>query len=152
MSDLKCAQALVSLAERKMRSIRGMEDLATFADETAGFHAQQAAEALLKAWIACMGEVYPLTHDLEALLDIVDKRSADASRFRDLAPLTPFADKYRYEFLPADAPPLDRQGIASQLDALLKRVRTAIAEAEAEACVVPTGSLARPDASGCGNY
>ena len=150
MSDLKCAQALVSLAERNMRSIRGMEDLATFADETAGFHAQQAAEALLKAWIACMGEVYPLTHDLESLLDVIEKRSPDASQFRDLAPLTPFADKYRYQFLPADAEPLDRQGIASRLEALLKRVRTAIAAAEA--CVVPTGSLARPDASGCGTY
>ena len=150
MSDLKCAHALVSLAERNMRSFRGMEDLALFEDETAGFFAQQASEKLLKAWIACMGEVYPLTHDLESLLDVVEKRSADASKFRDLEPLTPFADKYRYEFLSADAEPLDRQGIALRLEALLNRVRTAIAEAEA--CVVPTGSLARPDASGCGNY
>lgn len=130
MSDLKCAHSLVSLAERDIRNFRGMDDAALFGDETAGFFAQQASEKLLKAWIACLGEVFPLTHDLESLLDIVEKRSADASMFRDLEPLTPFAVHFRYTFLPGDAEPLDRQGIASRLDALLKRVRTAIAEAE----------------------
>ncbi len=130
MSDLKYARYLVSLAERDIRSFRNMSDFLLFEEETAGFHAQQAAEKLLKAWIACMGEVFPLTHDLKTLLDIVEKRMSDASQFRDLKALSPFAVQFRYEFLPEDAEPLDRHGIALRLNALLERVRAEIAAAD----------------------
>lgn len=77
-----------------------------------------------------MGEVYPLTHDLKALLDILGKRTIDASQFRDLEALTPFAVQFRYEFLPDGAKPLDRQGIALRLNALLERVRAELADAD----------------------
>ena len=130
MRDLKCARYLVSLAERDIRSLQVVEDALLFPDETAGQLAQQAAEKLLKAWIACMGEVFPLTHNLKQLLDIVEKRNSDASEFRDLEPLSPFAVEFRYKFLPEDAKPLDRHDLASRLNALLERVRTEIAAAE----------------------
>ena len=130
MSDLKCARYLVSLAERDLRTFQAMGDIARFDDESAGFWAQQAAERLLKAWIACLGELYPLTHDLKTQLDLIEKRNSDASRFRDLEPLSPFAEEFRYKFLPEDAEPLDRHGIALQLKALLERVRAEIAAAE----------------------
>lgn len=130
MSDLKCARSLVSLAERDIRNFQSIRDIALFGDETAGFLAQQASEKLLKAWVACMGEVYPLTHDLKALLDILGKRTIDASQFRDLEALTPFAVQFRYEFLPDGAKPLDRQGIALRLNALLERVRAELADAD----------------------
>ena len=51
-----------------------MDDSHVFADQVFGFHAQQAAEKLLKAWLALLGEVYPLTHDLEVLLDRLQER------------------------------------------------------------------------------
>lgn len=130
MSDLKCARSLVSLAERDIRNFQSIRDIALFGDETAGFLAQQASEKLLKAWVACMGEVYPLTHDLKALLDILGNRTIDASQFRDLEALTPFAVQFRYEFLPDGAKPLDRQGIALRLNALLERVRAELADAD----------------------
>lgn len=130
MSDLKCARSLVSLAERDIRNFQCVSDIALFGDETAGFLAQQASEKLLKAWVACMGEVYPLTHDLKTLLDILGKRTTDASQFRDLEALTPFAVQFRYEFLPDGAKPLDRQGVALRLNALLERVRAEIADAD----------------------
>ena len=130
MSDLKCARYLVSLAERDLRTLQAMEDIALFDDESAGFWAQQAAERLLKAWIACLGELYLLTHDLKTHLDHVENRNSDASQFRDLEPLSPFAEEFRYKFLPEDAEPLDRHGIALQLKALLERVRAEIAAAE----------------------
>ena len=130
MSDLKCARSLVSLAERDIRNFQSIRDIALFGDETAGFLAQQASEKLLKAWVACMGEVYPLTHDLKALLDILGNRMIDASQFRDLEALTPFAVQFRYEFLPDGAKPLDRQGIALRLNALLERVRAELAHAD----------------------
>lgn len=128
MSDSKCARALVELAERDLRGFRGMDDAATFADETAGFLAQQAAEKLLKAWLASMGVLYPLTRDLKALLDLAQSRTADAAQFRDLAGLTPFAVQFRYEFIAEDSAPLDRVRLAARLDALLARVRQELAE------------------------
>ena len=39
-------------------------------DEVLGFHVQQAAEKSLKAWLALLGETYPLTHNLDTLLDL----------------------------------------------------------------------------------
>ena len=52
MSDLKCARYLVSLAERDIRNLQAVEEVVLFGDEAAGQFAQQAAEKLLKAWIA----------------------------------------------------------------------------------------------------
>ena len=130
MSDLKYARYLVSLAERDLRAFQAVEDVAQFTDDVAGFWAQQSAEKLLKAWIACIGEIYALTHDLKTHLDHVEKRNSDASQFRDLEPLSPFAEEFRYKFLPEDAEPLDRHGIALRLNALLERVRAEIAAAD----------------------
>ena len=59
MSDLKQARVLLTSAERDISALRGMADAAVFADEIFGFHAQQAAEKLLKAWVALLGETYP---------------------------------------------------------------------------------------------
>ena len=55
-----------------------MHDADVFADEIFGFHVQQAAEKLLRAWLALLGEVYPLTHDLDLLLDLLQKRVSDS--------------------------------------------------------------------------
>ena len=70
MSDLKQARVLLEAAERDTSALRGMGDAAVFADEIFGFHVQQAAERLVKAWLASLGEIYPLSHDLAALLDM----------------------------------------------------------------------------------
>ena len=56
MSDLKAARVLVEAAERDIAALRGMGDASVFADEIFGFHTQQAAEKLFKAWLALLGE------------------------------------------------------------------------------------------------
>ena len=71
MSDPKQARVLLEAAERDVSALRGMGDAAVFADEIFGFHAQQAAEKLFKAWLALLGETYPMTHDLTELLEIL---------------------------------------------------------------------------------
>ena len=50
-------------------------------DEVFGFHIQQAAEKSLKAWLALLGEVYPLTHNLELFLDRLDDRGVCCDAF-----------------------------------------------------------------------
>ena len=47
---------------------RNMGDAEAFDDEIFGFHAQQAVEKALKAWLTEVGVTYPLTHDLSLLL------------------------------------------------------------------------------------
>ena len=43
MLDLDAAGELLTAADRDLSALRGMEDTTVFADEIAGFHAQQAA-------------------------------------------------------------------------------------------------------------
>ena len=59
MSDPKQARVLLEAAERDVSALRGMGDAAVFADEVFGFHAQQAAEKLLKAWLASPSHGWP---------------------------------------------------------------------------------------------
>lgn len=128
MSDRKCARALVKAAELDLRALRGMSNKEVFSDEIAGFHAQQAAEKALKAWLAIHGQVFPLTHNLGVLLDVLQAREPDAEGFRALIALNPFAVQFRYEAMTDDAEPLDRESLAASVEALLHRVQRALGE------------------------
>lgn len=66
-------------------------------DEVFGFHVQQAAEKALKARLALLGETYPLTHNLEALLDLIEGRRVATEPYRKLVGYTPYAVEFRYE-------------------------------------------------------
>lgn len=99
---------------RKLRGDAGV------GDDVVGFHAQQAAEKLLKALLAARGAEYDHTHDLGRLLNRVAALGIDVpARFGALEALTPFAVRYRYEDGGA-AEALDR-GRALRLIADLRR-------------------------------
>jgi HEPN domain-containing protein len=76
--------------------------------EIVGFHCQQAAEKYLKALLTRHQIEFPKTHDLQVLLEFVDRVDpgrADAMREADW--LSPFGVKVRYpgdtpEMLPGD--------------------------------------------------
>ena len=123
MSDLKQARVLLMSAERDISALRGMADAAVFADEIFGFHAQQAAEKLLKAWLALLGETYPTTHDLARLVTMLRESSVEATRFNELVEYTPFAVQFRYAPGDLSARPLDRDTAIERVEALLKEVR-----------------------------
>ncbi len=131
MNDLEKARTLIRAAERDISALRGMDDADVFADEIFGFHVQQAAEKLLKAWLDLLGEVYPLTHDLDLLLDLLQKRASDTARFRNLVEFVPYAVQFRYDIDP-DPEALDRVAALQQVEDLLKHVRQRLAEAESE--------------------
>jgi hypothetical protein len=66
-----------------------------------GFHAQQAAEKLVKAAIKAAGAEYPLTHNVRALLELVEAAGiAVPEEFWDAGRLTPFAAQFRCDALP----------------------------------------------------
>ena len=118
MSDSKCARLLLNAAERDILTLRGMTDLAP--DESFGFHVQQAAEKAFKAWLALLGQVYPLRHDLYDLLDLLDSQGASTGFFRQLATFTPYAVQFRHEGLGADHEPIERDAALSLAAALVQ--------------------------------
>ena len=130
MSDLEQAQELAGAAERDISALRGMGDATVFADEIFGFHVQQAAEKLFKAWLASQGETYPLSHDLAALLDMLGADVADVARFDGLVDYTRYAVRLRYAGTDPGACPLDRSKAIEQVEALLATVRHRLAETE----------------------
>ena len=101
-------ELLLTMARKDLKALSGMTDADIFAEEIFGFHAQQAIEKALKAWLAWLDVEYPRTHDLSLLLSLLQAREADIAPFEDLIEYTPYAVQLRYEAFDALAEPLDR--------------------------------------------
>ncbi len=87
------------------------------------FHAQQAAEKFLKAFLTFHQIEFPKTHSIGDLLDLSRRTAPDlADKLRDTVALTPFGVELRY---PGDAPEPDLTE-AQQAIAMAERVRNAI--------------------------
>ena len=82
---------LLDAAERDVEAIRFMCGSEETSDEIFGFHVQRATEKSFKAWLALLGEMNPLTHNLEALGDLLGARVVDLTTFRVLAVYTRYA-------------------------------------------------------------
>ena len=128
MSDPKCARMLLDAAERDVLTLRNMTS--GVPDESYGLHVQQAAEKSFKAWLALLGETYPLTHNLEALLDLLAARAVDMTAFGELAVYTPYAVEFRYGGVDASTEPIDRKEALGLVEALLEQVRGKLEEVE----------------------
>lgn len=115
---------MLGAAERDILTLQSMKPEAP--EEAFGFHLQQATEKALKAWIAALGEEYPLTHSIETLLRRLEALSVDTQPFERLAVFTPYAVTFRYEGVGPEAEPMDRTAMMALVDALLARVRVEI--------------------------
>lgn len=72
--------------------------------DAAAFHAQQAAEKALKAFLVWHQVEFPKTHDIKRLLVLCRPVDVDLARaLADAVVLTPFGVEYRY---PGDYPPV----------------------------------------------
>ena len=120
--DVDQARLLLDMADGDLGALRVMHNPADVTDEIFGFHVQQAAEKCFKAWIAMLGEEYPLTHDLGELIDAIRRRDATVSQHDHLAAFNSFAVKYRYARFPENAGPIDRPAAIRQVEALMQRV------------------------------
>lgn len=73
--------------------------------DTAGFHAQQAAEKYLKAFLVSAGIGFPFTHNLRKLVEICSSVDSSFDSLLDIVDLlTPHAVELRYdtEYWPSD--------------------------------------------------
>jgi HEPN domain-containing protein len=67
------------------------------------FHAQQAVEKALKAVLLYQGIAFPLTHDLEALIEIMTNAGMELPDWSDdVSGLNPYAVEARYPGRPDD--------------------------------------------------
>jgi HEPN domain-containing protein len=129
MRAIEQAQLLQRKAARDLAVLRKLIGDPAISDETLGFHAQQAAEKLIKALLALGGHEYPRTHDLGLLLDLLaslDVQIPEALLSVEI--LTPFATVFRYDDLPLEAA-IDRQEWLPLLLALEEFVGGVIAAA-----------------------
>lgn len=130
MGSLEAARLLCEKARQDLFVLEQFVDNPAAADETFGFHAQQAAEKLLKAALVSRGVIYPRIHRLGDLLDLARERGlAVPEEFESLHRLTPFAVEYRYEYFAEEAEqPLDRLAVLEEV----RRLRSWV-----EACLAP---------------
>lgn len=116
-----------AMALKDVRALEGMSnDYEHFSDEVFGFHAQQAVEKSLKAWIAGMGIEYPLTHDLSLLLRILQQQNISIDEWVDLLELGSFSVQLRYEELTTDDEPIDRPAMLNRIQTLVEHVKKTV--------------------------
>ena len=128
MKEADLAHQLLSSAEKDLKAIKNMTDPNAFADEVFGFHAQQTVEKSLKAWIALLGEEYPFVHDLDLLLNRVQKLGCDINALQNLVELNAFAVQFRYEAFESPDEPLDRSAVISAAAGLFHKVSLLLKE------------------------
>jgi HEPN domain-containing protein len=126
MSDREHARSLLALARRDWRALAAMKSPIDFDDAIFGFHAQQAVEKTLKAWLALQGIEYPLTHSLHALFELLKEQGEDVTAFSGLASLTQFAVRFRYEELDDQSPPIVRATIQEHAASMISHVQSLV--------------------------
>ena len=107
-------------------SPRTAPTLRPFSDGVFGFHAQQAAEKALKAWMAYKGVTYKHTHDLMSLIDSLDGSGEEVAALGELVDLNSFAVQYRYETADEDDEPINRRDVLDKIQRLFERVEEII--------------------------
>jgi HEPN domain-containing protein len=112
------ALTLVAIARRDLQAARGMTDATVFHEAVWGFQVQQTIEKALKAWLYLSGTQPPFTHDLVALLKLLDQAGIDIDPYRDLARFTDFAVQVRYDDQP-ELQNLDRSSWNTRAEALV---------------------------------
>ncbi|MCY3017928.1 MAG: HEPN domain-containing protein [Planctomycetota bacterium] len=123
MSDGENARRLLALAAKDLQALEGMLDTKAFATEIFGFHAQQAVEKALKAWLSFAGVACPRTHDLGVLFSSLSQSAQPVPPdFHALEQLTDFAVQFRYEAFDTLGEDLDRADILRRVTEFVTHV------------------------------
>ena len=97
MTHRKLARKLLLKAEQDIIVIEKLKSDPEIGTEILGFHAQQAAEKMLKAVLAYHQIRFPFTHRLTELIDSLKDSGLDfPQELEEVRYLTPFAVEFRY--------------------------------------------------------
>ncbi|MBF0136282.1 MAG: HEPN domain-containing protein [Magnetococcus sp. DMHC-1] len=122
MKGIDYALELLRLARADHRAMTGMLDPDVFTDAIFGFHAQQAVEKGLKAWLSALEILFPLTHDISRLLPLLEQQGAEMRDLWDWVELTPFAVEHRYAWSDDAEVALDRTELITRIHGLLEHI------------------------------
>ena len=132
MSDIDHARALLGMAYYDLKALQHMRDPNAFAEGIFGFHAQQAIEKSLKAWIAAVGGKYPLIHDIEELISVLRTLGHGDENLDVYVDYNPFAVQFRYAEFDYAEEPLDREDTIVKIQVLYDKVKGVIEEIEGQ--------------------
>ena len=93
-----------------------------FTDAIFGFHAQQAAEKLLKAWLSLLGIKFERTHDLLRLIRLLEAAGQPTVGLEELVELNPFAVQYRYELRDDEDESIERADLIKRIEMLRDQI------------------------------
>ena len=130
MGDVEYAGMMLELAQGDLEALAGMQDKETFENRIFGFHAQQAVEKALKAWISVLGKEHPISHDIGRLFNILEENGCDVERFSPLTKYDAFAVRLRYLIPRPPAQPLDRPATLAEVRKLVEHVEKLIGQTE----------------------
>ena len=134
MNDIDLARLMQTKAKQDLSALHGMIDKTIFAEEIFGFHAQQAVEKSLKAWLALIGVSFPLIHDLEELFALLkDQGQAVPDIFQSLVDLTDFSVQFRYDTYIDFEDELDREEVIQKVQNFVDHVEQLLNNASTEA-------------------
>jgi HEPN domain-containing protein len=126
ISNKENSRIMLEAAERDLRAISSMLNKIDFAEEIFGFHAQQAVEKSVKAWLSLLNVEYPRTHDLSFLFTLLIEVDSSAAAFKNLTEFNPYAVQFRYETYDDMDEPLDRFETCSRISKLFHKVETLV--------------------------
>lgn len=127
MNRIEQSKLLLRKALQDKAILEILVDDYTISNDAVGFHAQQAAEKLLKALLVLYQQDYPRSHDLNILISLLARINIFLpSELQALADLSPMATIYRYEDLPSDSQ-VSRHEWRDWIEILRKLVENSIA-------------------------
>lgn len=129
MTARKFARKLLFKAEQDLLVLKKLQADPDITSEILGFHAQQAAEKMLKAVLAVQQIKFPFTHRLTELMDAIKSAGIPfPEEFEELRFLTPFAVEFRYDFLGDEDDSFDIPATIALLDTVYRWASARIKE------------------------
>jgi HEPN domain-containing protein len=124
MDPLERAELLLAKARDDETLLEEIISNEKVRDEIIGFHAQQAAEKLLKALLMAKNIPYRRTHDLRELIDLIRDNDIEfPESLMEIRTLSPFAVEFRYDYIPMEEEEeFDRQKALEMVQKLRKWV------------------------------
>lgn len=126
MNPIENAKQVLIMASKDMKAMDLMILPESIDDEIFGFHAQQAVEKSLKAWLTAIGGTYSYKHDLRVLFLTLRELGCDIEPFRHLIMLNPFASQLRYEPMETIDEALDRPALRTQVQGIFDHVQAVL--------------------------